>query len=59
MDVYHPEPPPEDFPLLGLEKVLLTPHLAARTDTAQRNMSWVVKDIVAVIRGEKAKYPAP
>lgn len=59
VDVYHPEPPAADFPLLGLPNVLLTPHVAARTDTAQANMSWVVRDIVAVLRGEKPKYPAP
>jgi phosphoglycerate dehydrogenase-like enzyme len=59
LDVYDPEPPPEDFPLLGLSNVLLTPHLAARTHTALDNMSWVVRDIIAVIRGEKPRFPAP
>jgi phosphoglycerate dehydrogenase-like enzyme len=59
LDVYHPEPPPADFPLLGLENVLMTPHLAARTDVAQANMSWVVRDIVGVLQGRAAKYPAP
>jgi phosphoglycerate dehydrogenase-like enzyme len=59
LDVYSPEPPKGDFPLLGLKNVLLTPHLAARTHTALENMSWVVRDVVAVLRGEKAKYPAP
>jgi phosphoglycerate dehydrogenase-like enzyme len=59
LDVYHPEPPPADFPLLGLPNVLLTPHLAARTDSAQANMSWVVRDIVGVLNGQRPKYPAP
>ena len=59
LDVYWPEPPPADFPLLGLENVLLTPHLAARTTTAMENMSWVVRDIVEVLEGRKPKYPAP
>jgi phosphoglycerate dehydrogenase-like enzyme len=59
LDVYHPEPPPADFPLLGLDHVLLTPHLAARTDIAQANMSWVVRDIVAVLQGKKPQFPAP
>lgn len=59
LDVYHPEPPPPDFPLLGLDNVLLTPHLAARTTTAMENMSWVVRDVVEVLQGRKPKYPAP
>jgi len=59
LDVYWPEPPPADFPLLGLDNVLLTPHLAARTGTALANMSWMVKDVMKVLRGEKPEHPAP
>jgi phosphoglycerate dehydrogenase-like enzyme len=59
LDVFSPEPPAPDFPLLGFGNVLLTPHLAARTTTAMENMSWVVKDLVAVLEGQKPKYPAP
>jgi len=59
IDVFAPEPPKADFPLLGLPRVLLTPHLAARTNTALENMSWVVKDVVEVLNGRPAKYPAP
>jgi phosphoglycerate dehydrogenase-like enzyme len=59
IDVFHPEPPPADFPLLGFDNVLLTPHLAARTYTAIENMSWVVRDVVDVLAGRPPKYPAP
>ena len=59
LDVFHPEPPGDDFPLLGLNNVLLTPHIAARTQTAMENMSWVVRDLMEVLEGRKPKYPAP
>lgn len=59
LDVFHPEPPPADYPLLGLANVLMTPHLAARTYTALENMSWVARDIVEVLEGRRPKYPAP
>jgi phosphoglycerate dehydrogenase-like enzyme len=59
LDVYDPEPPGPDFPLLELSNVLLTPHMAARTYTAIENMSWVTRDIVEVLNGRPAKYPAP
>lgn len=59
LDVYWPEPPPADFPLLGFDNVLLTPHLAARTGTALENMSWVVKDVLAVLQSQTPRYPAP
>ncbi len=58
IDVFAPEPPPADYPLLGLDNVLLTPHLAARTGTALANMSWVVKDVMAVLEGREPQYPA-
>lgn len=59
IDVFDPEPPPADHPLLGLDNVLLTPHMAARTHTAVANMSWVVRDVIDVLNGRPAKYPAP
>jgi phosphoglycerate dehydrogenase-like enzyme len=59
LDVFWPEPPGADFPLLGFDNVLLTPHLAARTYTAIENMSWVVRDVIEVLEGRKPKYPAP
>jgi phosphoglycerate dehydrogenase-like enzyme len=59
IDVFDPEPPPADYPLLGFDNVLLTPHMAARTHTAIENMSWVVRDVVEVLNGRRPTYPAP
>jgi D-3-phosphoglycerate dehydrogenase len=59
LDVFDPEPPPADYPLLGLDNVLLTPHMAARTHTAMENMSWVVRDVVEVLAGRPPRHPAP
>jgi D-3-phosphoglycerate dehydrogenase len=35
IDVFDPEPPPGDHPLIGLSQVLVTPHLGASTEEAQ------------------------
>ncbi len=58
LDVHDPEPPPPDYPLHALPNVRLLPHLAARTATALENMSWVVRDVVAVLQGRRPRYPA-
>jgi phosphoglycerate dehydrogenase-like enzyme len=59
IDVFHPEPPTPDLPVLGFDNVILTPHLAARTYTALENMSWVVRDVVGVLEGRAPQHPAP
>jgi D-3-phosphoglycerate dehydrogenase len=59
VDVFDPEPPGPDLPLLGLDNVLLTPHMAARTRTAMENMSWVARDVADVLSGRPPRYPAP
>src|SRR5262245_8091999 len=59
IDVFDPEPPAADYPLLGRDNVLLTPHMAARTSTAVENMSWVVRDVMEILNGRAPKYPAP
>ncbi len=59
LDVHEPEPPPPDYPLNGLPNVRLLPHLASRTDRALENMSWVVRDVLAVLEGARPQFPAP
>ena len=53
VDVYEPEPPPPDHPLIGHPKVVHTPHLGASTGAAQRDVSvQVVAKVLAALRGE-------
>jgi phosphoglycerate dehydrogenase-like enzyme len=59
LDVHEPEPFGEDYPFLGLPNARLYPHLASRTETAMNNMSWVVRDVAAVLEGRKPEFPAP
>lgn len=59
LDVHDPEPIVPSNPLLGLSNAHLSPHLAASTATAHQNMSWVVKDVLRVLRGERPVHPAP
>ncbi len=60
VDCHDPEPPGEDYPLFHVdpEKVILTPHVAARVPKAMENMSDVVHDVIAVIEGRDPDWPA-
>ncbi|MEM6552480.1 MAG: NAD(P)-dependent oxidoreductase [Planctomycetota bacterium] len=59
LDVHDPEPIPPDDPLWHLPNATLLPHLASRTGPAMQNMSWVVRDVWAVLEGQAPAYPAP
>ena len=59
LDVHDPEPFDAAYPLLARPNAVLYPHLASRTDRALRAMSWVVRDVVAVLEGQEPRYPAP
>lgn len=58
LDVHDPEPIDPGSELLSLENVTLTPHIAAATSQAKEAMSWVVRDVLAVLRGEAPEFPA-
>jgi phosphoglycerate dehydrogenase-like enzyme len=50
MDVFETEPFPADSPLLTLDNLVVTPHLAASaTETFERNVKWMFDNIA---RGE-------
>jgi D-3-phosphoglycerate dehydrogenase len=57
VDVYSQEPPEQGFPLIQLENVLATPHIASYTVDANINMGTIVaEEIVRVLKGEKPKH---
>jgi phosphoglycerate dehydrogenase-like enzyme len=60
IDVHDPfEPITAEYPLVGLPNASLTPHMAAGTERAKRNMSWVVRDVWRVLNGEEPEFEAP
>lgn len=58
LDVFEKEPPDPNNPLLELENVILSPHIAGVAQDASRRISvWVAEDVVRVLNGEPPKYP--
>ena len=58
LDVYEEEPLAADSPLLQLDQVVLTPHIAGWALEAQvRTQESVVKDVARVLRGEMPISP--
>lgn len=52
LDVHEPEPIPVEHPLLMMENVYLTPHIASATQRAKDAMSWVVRDVWGVLEAQ-------
>jgi D-3-phosphoglycerate dehydrogenase len=52
LDVYEKEPPDPEDPLIRLENVITTPHIAASTREAQLNVGMIIaEDIINMVRG--------
>ncbi|HZS04422.1 MAG TPA: phosphoglycerate dehydrogenase [Blastocatellia bacterium] len=47
LDVFVQEPPPADHPLIGLDEVIVTPHLGASTSEAQDSVAVTIAEQVA------------
>ncbi len=53
LDVLSTEPPPADHPLLGVEKCVITPHIAWATHSARsRLLDTVIDNVAAYLAGE-------
>jgi D-3-phosphoglycerate dehydrogenase len=58
LDVFEKEPPDPNNPLLKLDNVILSPHIAGVAQDASRRISvWVAEDVVRVLNREPPKYP--
>jgi D-3-phosphoglycerate dehydrogenase len=59
LDVFDVEPPPANWPLLGHDNVVLTPHLAGATkQTAERAATIVATDVARFIEGQAPLHVA-
>lgn len=61
LDVYEPEPPTADNPLINLAGVIHTPHLAASTSDAQNNVAIDAAQLIldALLQGKYANICNP
>jgi D-3-phosphoglycerate dehydrogenase len=58
LDVFSPEPPEKDNPLLRHNKVIVTPHISSQTDGATNAMGrMALEECLRVLRGERPKFP--
>jgi D-3-phosphoglycerate dehydrogenase len=56
LDVYDREPPPPDYPLYGMDNVILTPHTAwASEESGLQIRKNIVADILSAARGGEAR----
>ncbi len=59
IDVYDPDPPNPDHPFFSMDNVIVTPHTAAHTHEAMRNMAThAAQGIIEVLNGKQPTWPA-
>ena len=54
LDVTEPEPLPLDSPLLTLDNIVITPHIASASQATRARMAWMAaKNLIAGLKGER------
>lgn len=54
LDVFDPEPPLKDGPLLRNERIIVTPHIAgSNEDARRRNLGMAIDNLLGVLGGER------
>jgi glyoxylate reductase len=54
LDVTDPEPLPMDSPLLGLDNIVIVPHIASASRTSRDQMAWMAaQNLIAGLKGER------
>jgi D-3-phosphoglycerate dehydrogenase len=58
LDVLDPEPPPADDPILALDNVILSPHVAWYSEESRERVTTeAAREVVRVLRGERPLSP--
>ncbi|MFB3891421.1 MAG: C-terminal binding protein [Phycisphaerae bacterium] len=58
IDVFEKEPPPKDYPLLGMDNAVVTPHLSWYSKDAEQTIrEKIVQDIDLFINGKPPRIP--